>query len=96
MAYTNLHTHTCSHTQVCTYELLQTYVRTSVHRAYTATCKYIDLYMCLMKEQNGHNIVVWTGMMQIMFKNCILMKSAEDDNNKIGTVERLGGARMCM
>ena len=51
--------------------------------------------MCLMKEQNGHNIVVWTGMMQIMFKNCILMKSAEDDNNKIGTVERLGGAKMC-
>ena len=94
--YTYLHAHTCMilHTQVCTDELVHIYVRTSVHTACISTCKYEHLRV---KELNGHDTdevciniyTVWTGKMQfsvfVCIKNCIL-----------GTVERLGGAKLCL
>ena len=53
MAYRYLHTRTCiiSRTQVCTDELVHTYVRTSVYAAYRLTCKYNHLYLSLIKER---------------------------------------------
>ena len=57
MVYTYLPTRTCmiSHTQICTDELVHTCTHIYA-TAYTSTRKYQHLYMCLIKEQDEHNI----------------------------------------